>query len=274
MPVDSINEVERTPTSAGTPRDDHAHASNETLRVRCPHCRKLYMVQFADIQEPKPRFECVQCRQRFWLALADQDLSGEVTGLPIKVKDAPVSTTRRDAPPEARRTDPCPKCFKPNEVNRTECAHCGIVIEKARQQLTITESTPPHSAILASLWKKVVGDYADEAQHQEFVRACQRERNLAFAGAQYGQMQKLMPGDDLTERRVREIQALALAMVPSIQSPLRVRRNFPRLWHIPLIVATAIIITGMLAPAFRNLVGVGAAIAFIATALHLHFRGR
>ena len=261
MPVDSIRETERTPVSAA-----------ETLRVRCPHCRKLYMVQFNDIQEAKPRFECVQCRQRFWISLADQDLAGEVEGLPIKVKDAPAGAGR--ATSLERKTDPCPKCFKPNEVSRTECAHCGVVIDKARPQLAITENVPAHSAILATLWKKVLVDYADEAQHAEFLRACQRERNLVYAGALYGQLLKLMPGDEITERRVREVQALAMTMVPAIGSPLRVRRKFPRLWHIPLIVATGIIIVGMLAPVFRNLVGVGAAIIFIATALHFHFRAR
>src|SRR4051812_46545989 len=65
--------------------------SSEALRVRCPHCRKLYMVQYGDVKEAKPRFECVQCHNRFWLAMADMDFtSGEVSGLPIEVKSAPV----------------------------------------------------------------------------------------------------------------------------------------------------------------------------------------
>ena len=269
MPVDSIQ--------VGATRDSERTqvTSAESLRVRCPHCRKLYMVQFSDIQEAKPRFECVQCRQRFWLSLADQDLGQEVTGLPVQLKDAPVDAGANAAATSKRKTEPCPKCFKANEVSRVECAHCGVVIEKARaQSLAMTEGVPPHSAILATLWKKVVADYADEAQHAEFLRACQRERNLAYAAAQYAQMQRLVPGDETTERRVREVEALASTMVPSIASPVRVPRRFPRLWHLPLMFATIVIISGMLAPVWRNLVGVGAAFLFLAIGLRLHFRRR
>jgi hypothetical protein len=59
------------------------------MRVRCPHCRKLYLVQFADVKESKPKFECIQCRSKFWLSLPDMDLSAEITGIPVHVKDVP-----------------------------------------------------------------------------------------------------------------------------------------------------------------------------------------
>ena len=80
MPVETSsglgeNEMERTPYVS------------ESLRVRCPECRKLYMVQFGDIGEAKPRFECVQCRTRFWLSLPEMDLSRELTGIPLQVKE-------------------------------------------------------------------------------------------------------------------------------------------------------------------------------------------
>lgn len=270
MPVDSVE--------VGATRDSErtlVNHSTESLRVRCPHCRKLYMVQFSDIQESKPRFECVQCRQRFWVSLADQDLTHEVIGLPVQMKDAPAPAAREAAPAASRQTEPCPKCFKSNEVGRTECAHCGIMIDKARSQsLAMTEGLPPHSAILATLWKKVIADYGDEAQHAEFLRACQRERNLGYAAAQYAQMQRLMPADETTARRVREVEALALTMVPPIASTVRVPRRFPRLWHLPLMFATIVIISGMLAPMWRNLVGVGAAVLFLTIGLRMHLRRR
>lgn len=260
MPVETSPEgqMERTPLT-----------SPDTLRVRCPHCRKLYMVQFNDIQESKPRFECVQCHSRFWLSLPDLDLSQEVFGLPLQVKDAP-----RVARAPALKKDPCPKCFKPVASSLNECPSCGIVIEKARSSLSFVEGLPPHSGALATAWKRVVAEYGDENLHGEFLKACQRERNLAFAGHQYAQMQKLMPTDEITLKRLGEVQALGATLVPPASRDVRVPRAFPRLYQIPLMAATLTMIVGMMAPMFRNLVGLGALLLFIGAAFHLHFNRR
>jgi hypothetical protein len=150
-----------------------------------------------------------------------------------------------------------------------------VVIEKYKSHLTFSEGLPPHSATLAALWKRVMADYGDETLHSEFIKACQRERGLAYASAQYAQMQKLMPTDEITARRLRELQALAFTLAPPPSlGRVRVPRAFPRLWQIPLMGATLVIIVGMLAPMFRNMVGVGAALLFLAAALRIHFRGR
>jgi hypothetical protein len=265
MPVnenlDQNQEMERTPLN-----------SPETLRVRCPQCRKLYLVQFNDIQEAKPRFECVQCHSRFWLSVPDMDLSGEVAGLPLQMREVPVSARSSSAALNVKR-DPCPKCFKPIETGRTECTHCGVVLEKFRHAaLNFTDGIPPHSATLAALWKRLVGDYSDEGVHSEFIRACTRERNLTFAAAQYSAMAKLMPTDETTSRRLKEVQALGLAMLPSVDRKLKVPPSYPRLWQVPLMGATLVMIVGMVLPVFRNLVGVGAVLAFLAFALRIHFR--
>jgi hypothetical protein len=265
MPVhtnlDHSQEMERTPLN-----------SPETLRVRCPQCRKLYLVQFNDIQEAKPRFECVQCHSRFWLSVPDMDLSGEVSGIPLQMREVPVSARAGVGAVAAPKREPCPKCFKPMESGRSECANCGVVLEKFRSAaLNFTDGVPPHSATLAALWKRLVGDYADESIHSEFMRACTRERNLTFAAAQYASMAKLMPTDEITLRRLKEVQCLGLTMIPSVNR-LKVHTPYTRLWQVPLMGATLVMIVGMVLPVFRNLVGVGAVLAFLAFALRIHFR--
>lgn len=268
MPVnenpDSIREMERTPLS--TP---------ETLRVRCPHCRKLYMVQFSDIQEAKPRFECVQCRSRFWLSLPDMDLSGEVHGLPLQMREMPRVTRSTPAPVNVKR-EPCPKCFKPMEPGHAECSSCGVIVDKFKNAaLNFVDGVPPHSATLAALWKRLVGDYGNDTIHAEFLRACQRERNLPFAACQYGAMSKLMPTDEITTRRLKEVQALGMSSLsaPDRQTAaLKMPKMYSRLWQVPLMGATLVMIVGMVLPVFRNLVGVGAVLAFLAFALRIHFR--
>lgn len=264
MNTDAMKEMERKPYSS------------EAMRVRCPHCRKLYLVQFADVKESKPKFECVQCRSRFWLALGDMDLSGEVTGIPVHVKDVP----RRDqvAPVTVEAKDPCPKCFKPVAKSAVECDHCGVLIAKARESLNFIENVP-RSETLAILWKKVISHYAEPAVHHEFMQACQREGNLVYASSQYGMMLKLMPADELTLKRIEEVKALAGAAYPALAATSATQakktlRKFGRLWQVPLLGAAIMILVGMFVPVFRNMIGVGAAFLFLALALQIQFRRR
>lgn len=266
MPVEITPDgaMERTPFT-----------TRETLRVRCPHCRKLYLVQFADIQEAKPRFECVQCHTRFWLSLnaLTPGEESEVLGLPMQVREpAPMKPAAKPAP--NAKKDPCPKCFKPVEAGRTECASCGVIIEKYKNSMSFNDPVPTHSPALAQLWKKLIDDYANDPLHAEFLKACQRERNLAFAATQYAQMQKLMPADETTARRLQEIQALGAVLLPPTSRQVRVPRAYPRLWQFLLMGATLTMVVGMVAPMFRNLVGVGAVLLFIGAALQIHFRAR
>ena len=198
MTVDAMKEMERKPYSS------------EAMRVRCPHCRKLYLVQFSDVKESKPKFECVQCRSRFWLSLPDMDLNAEITGIPVNVKEVPRRKSSTADP--AVENEPCPKCFKPVAVGTPECNHCGVVIAKVKDNPGF-RGRSWRSETLALLWKKVVGDYVNEDTHQEFLRACQKENNLVYASAQYGQMLKLMPADETTRRRVAAVLALGMAPV-------------------------------------------------------------
>jgi hypothetical protein len=208
------------------------------------------------------------------LSLADMDLAGEIQGIPLQVKEIPAKARPATATAAAVKKDPCPKCFKPVEVGRNECPHCGVMIDRYRSSMTFQDGVPPHSPTLGALWKRIVADYGDESLHAEFLRACQRERNLPYAGAQYLAMQKLMPTDEATAKRLKEIQALGSIMIPASNPALRVPRFYARLWQVPLMGATIVVIVGMLAPMFRNLVGLGAVLFFVAMALRFQFRRR
>jgi hypothetical protein len=267
MPIElekekNMNEMERKPYSS------------ESMRVRCPHCRKLYLVQFGDIKETRPRFECVECHERFWLSLPDMDMTQELTGFPVQMKEPPVSKPRRTelAPSSpVKNTEPCPKCFKIVTSGTSECPHCGILINKMKE-LAFAEETVPHSPALATAWKKVVADYGNESMHADFLRLAQRERNLLFSATQYGQMLKLMPSDQITRQRLSEVQALASVMMP--KSTRQVKGAPSRLWQIPLLASALMMIVGFFIPMFRNMVGVGAAFFFLALAFQIQFRRR
>lgn len=268
MPVDMDNPGNNPDSLRGMERTPYA---SDSIRVRCPHCRKLYLVQFTDVQEARPRFECVQCHSRFWISLPEMDLSSELEGIPLHVKEVP-------SPPRGRKLElkrelePCPKCFRTNPVGSSECAHCGVMIAKAREGLQF-DDTPPHSSMLAATWKRVMADYGDENVHADFMKQSQSERNLPYAAAQYAQMSKLMPTDEITKKRIQEIQALAAVMVPPKVDP-KPKQYYPRLWQIPLFGAALLIIVGLVLPMFRNIVGLGAAFLFLAIAMQLQMRRR
>ena len=180
-----------------------------------------------------------------------------------------------------RDLEPCPKCFKPVEVGISECTHCGVMISKFKSGLSFTEPVPAHSTALQAAWKKVISDYANLSLHQEFLRMAQREYNLAYAAAQYGQMLKLMPTDEITRQRISEIHAMSSVMLPPRRASHASRTSrgstariygYPRLWQIPLLGATILMVAGLAVPFLRNLVGVGAAFLFLAVAMHVHFR--
>jgi len=240
-----MNELERKPYSS------------ESMRVRCPHCRKLYLVQYTDVKESKPRFECVQCHERFWLSLPDMDIQTEMVGIPLNVKTA---------------SGPCPKCFKLVKAGTTECPHCGVVMAKMKE-LEFQEEPMPRSEALEQAWKKVIANYGEETAHTDFLRLAQRENNLPFAALQYGQMQKLMPGDETTDRHVNEVRALGSIMIPEPdRSSPSVTMPPNRLWQLPLIGAVILIGVGLFVPMLRQIVGVGAALLFLALALQIQFR--
>ncbi len=254
-----MRDMERTPIS--TPP--------ESMRVRCPHCRKLYLVQYTDIQESKPRFECVECHDRFWISLADMDFSVEVDGLPLSMKEAPTIARGRGSETGSLATEECPKCHKLTPRFASDCVHCGVVLSKTRKSLTFRENLPPHSPRLEGLWHKVIGAYDDINVHDEFIAAAESEKALPYAAALYAQMKKLMPVDETTLGRLKQIEAMGAAMAPTpeaVKSDVHPWRA-SRLWQFPLFLGVLLLIVGLSAPAMRNIAGLGAAFIFMAVVM-------
>jgi hypothetical protein len=267
MPMDSekeknMNEMERKPYSS------------ESLRVRCPHCRKLYLVQYTDVKEARPRFECVQCHERFWLSLPEMDTATELTGIPVQMKEMPAVIKAKQVRnvTVTKNSEPCPKCFKLVSPSTSECPHCGVLINKMKE-LAFTEDGVPRSEALGRAWKKVIADYSNEELHADFMRQCQGESNLGFAAGQYSQILKLMSTDEMTRKRLGEVQALASIMIPDPRRA-KIGGDPSRLWQIPLMAAVLMMIVGLFIPVFRNMVGVGAAFFFLALAFQIQFRRR
>src|SRR6185437_15065479 len=97
----------------------HAH-----LRIRCPKCLKLYSVDTAGIQDSRPKFQCRDCHEKFWIttAISSADVgceAEEIMGFPLEWLE-----TDKPAQVLIERIYSCPKCTEPYQTGQSQCTKC------------------------------------------------------------------------------------------------------------------------------------------------------
>lgn len=240
----------------------------ESLRVRCPRCATLYMVQTRDIRETKPRFECVSCHEKFWIPFPECASYEEVIGLRWDHWETKI---KKPAAGGTNALGGCPKCHKPLNPEIEDCPHCGVI--PGRYLALKSGSRIQGSDRLGTLWRRIIDDYANEGLHQEFLKASTFENNLAYASTQYAQILKLMPSDERAIAMIKEIEALVTIPI-SRSEAIRVsssRKRAPRWVHVTLGLGLLMVALGIFFPLFRNLTGAGAAVVFITLGFRLNF---
>jgi hypothetical protein len=235
---------------------DSQTARFDTLRVRCPKCLKLYMVQAKDIRDTRPRFECLDCHERFWISYPQCVGLEEVIGLRVDQWATPKSD------PKAA-LEHCPKCHGDLKAGMEECPHCGIIPQKYLNLKT--SSRFQGSERLGVLWRKIIDDYENNELHQELLKVSSMENNLAYASAQYAQILQLIPQDERATKMIRELAAIAsIPLTPKasvrIESTKRANLNW---MQYTAIVGAVLIALGFFFPVLKNLTGLGAVLLFI-----------
>ena len=143
-----------------------------SIHVLCPQCYKSYSVEAADLNVERPKFQCVDCQCRFWIA-ASEALKSEngVIGFPVEwqrgetVQAQPTVTLHR-----------CPKCNADYRSGQVECVRCGLIFSKyngdlkpeAIEERKISASAPKE---VQELWEVVIADYENIENHQNFISA-------------------------------------------------------------------------------------------------------
>ena len=256
---------------------------NELIRVRCPQCFKLYSIESAEINEAKPKFECLDCKQRFWLPYPEalEQASGLI-GFPLEwieenkqeVELAPEKVVNIE-PEVEQKPFQCPKCEEPYAGGETQCGSCGIIFDKF-EEVKEKRKEPPATRELKERWDRVVESYELFHVHEDFIAAAQMEQALTFALFKYKQILEVNPSDDFASQGKEMVSALMNARV---ESQTTVREE-PKKFVMPkLRVGTFIILLcgivmamGIMIPGARNLVGVGSAVLFFVLALRYYFR--
>lgn len=248
-------------------------------RVRCPSCSKLYEVSQADLHSQAPQFRCLICQCRFTFN-ADMEILEDSA-----LKNPVVPTV--DA--ESQMKD-CPKCGFSNPQTEAECRRCHVLFSRL-------EGLPQDPSVraqpsLVRKWKSLLNDFEDTAKHDEFINSCRQLGALPFAQSKYQELKKIQGGDAICEQRLAQVQAYMLidleaqsqvswleqqSQHPRVQAALQFlsKFNWPKIamWT-PYLVSFALIVWGMVHLGHRNLIGLGVAIACLATGLILIIRGR
>jgi hypothetical protein len=270
------------------------------LRVRCPHCYKLYSVATEEIREAKPKFECVDCHGRFWIAFPESlEHAGGVIGFAIEAT-APAATNSLTATTSpAATTAPiiakpfsCPKCGEAYAGGDRECTRCGVIFAKfsaARENTAHTEISA--SPELRDLWEAALNDYDNQSRHQQFLGYAQIEGNLEYALSKYNLILENCPADQMAARAQAEAKALMVARLEARMPVMHGKEskgifsglqdafaNIPlripgfRFGTLIMFLCAMVIVTGLIVPGQRNLAGVGSSILFFILALRYYFR--
>ncbi len=211
-------------------------SETSVIGVRCPKCLKLYAVEKTEIRESKPKFQCNKCDTRFWFPFSASSSMQEIIGFPVSwLEDVDIAPAEVPAPA---------KEFK------------------LQQDVGV-----PHSRRLKDLWNLVVQNYENESLHQQFVRACQKENNLAFASKKYAHILNMVSDDDIAMKMSREIDTLVQLWLARSQKAKKapVLRN--RIVWLGVGLGVVLVTLGLSFYQLRNLVGIGAVLSFLTLAL-------
>lgn len=250
---------------------------SQTVKVRCPQCFKLYAVKALEIQETKPKFECQQCKTRFWLAYPECLDQPEVMGFPVEWLETQVSRPASTAPTPAAKTEKCPKCQIEHMAGQKECFHCGLIFEKYHaKEENRTNLLPPAHPDLAKHWGRVLEGYESEERHLQFLKDCQKKKGLDYASYQYGRILEINPSDEQAQAMKDMILALSQTQMESqtvkVPEAKAKKGKWPRLSTVAMIIGAGLIVAGFSFVQFRNLIGFGTAVLFLSLAIR-YYRG-
>ncbi len=267
------------------------------VKLRCPACAKLYEVQKEDIHSDIPVFQCVSCHSKFAFEVPQTDhhhglvetflVTPRVESAPT-FNDAlsqfnqmpqvePVSVVEPAFQAEATRN--CPKCGAVNGRKAQECYSCHVIFSRL-------EGLPQDPSLkaqpsLVRKWKNLLENFDNEALHEEFIMSCQALDALRFATMKYEEIRDAQGGDALCDQMLARIQSLM--MVELQQKPLTKNaeaqvQGFQKyrkyMFWAPFVISGLMILLGMLNLGQRNLIGLGVAIACMASGLIVMVRGR
>lgn len=218
-----------------------------THKFNCPQCEKSYVAKTSQLVIGANFFDCVDCKVEFQMSFDGSDL---------QLLDFKKNGLRS-----------CPQCSFEYPLSQPDCPHCGVIASKFQQKAPTQ---------LRELWAYVLDHFDDPEAHQKFVRLAAKLNLSHFALACYRGIAEALPHDEVAQQMLEQLRVAETARVLAAPPELERSQQLPnrRYWLlVPLIAALLLIGVGIIDVEKRNLVGIGAMVAFLNIGLVLQFSG-
>jgi hypothetical protein len=251
------------------------HSPDLNIHVRCPDCFKLYAVKAADIQEARPQFQCTDCSTHFWMPYPEclESAAGLIGFAVEQGRESRSVNQAIQAKPFS-----CPKCGSGYSGGQTECEKCGVLIEKfSTNKNSNARSDFSASKELKEMWEAAILEYEKDERHHAFIRYGFADGNIEYVTRKYADLLESNPSDAIALRAQKEIAALSVAKVQSVRTPpTRGWQDWsvPKLRFSPVlyIMAGILIVSGLVIPGMRNLIGFGSSILCLTLMFKFYFQ--
>lgn len=249
--------------------------SRVKLKIRCPHCTKLYEVDSSDIHSEMPLFQCISCATRFSFEFPPGD-PAQVDCFAVDLPSMETSVTSSNAAQQQENMKSCPKCGALNGRRSKECYSCHVIFERL-------EGLPKDVSLraqpsLVRKWKNLVENFDKQELHDEFIRACHELDASRFAILKYEELKAAQGGDPQCDQMIARINSLmmvGLSQKPLGKSELLAKPKWHKyLYWGPFGLSALMILMGMVNLGHRNLIGVGVALSTMAAGLIIMIRGK
>ncbi len=219
-----------------------------------------------NITAAKPRFNCSNCQTHFWIPFPECLNQEEFLGFPVEWLRSEASV---EGPEKSLRE--CPKCGCENPLMEKVCRSCGIVVQHYLDAMADLRAGFKVSRRLSHLWKTVLEDFESLDKHNSFIGQCEREKRLDYALYKYSKILDSCPQDEVSRQKKDEVWARfnATPVARHTTTSGWVARVGWSGWLI--LFALGLILAGYWLPAGRNLVGLGAALTFLAVTLRFYY---
>jgi hypothetical protein len=217
----------------------------EKLRVRCPSCTKLFVVNTFEIKSSCPHFQCVVCHTKFTFNFPPSDFNAvqarslsiaplvETNKAPVEmdlestkrvddslfqtsdepsthdltssVRKPSLSTKKVIKAVDNKNLKSCPKCGALNSMANKECYSCSVIFD--RVAAVSSDAGVRTLPSLVRKWQEVLSDFENINLHRKFIQACRDAEALTYAIYRYQQLQEVQPQDKIVQQMLAEAMA-------------------------------------------------------------------
>ena len=177
---------------------------SQKARIRCPYCFQIFQTFREEFLDDRPEFQCSVCHEKFWIEAKDS--STVITGQSL--------SALKPQPPTGLGFSKkvCPRCTEEVPMEDPECPHCGVVFIKMIEGVESTFQ-------LRGTWAKVIKNWHDETKHDDFLRACHKQKELIYGISCYGRVLKEDKANKKAKEMIKRMEALTWFFKEEIGPP-------------------------------------------------------